>query len=129
MALRKKRKVAYPVRLLDEARKELFAFDAANRAEFIAAIDDFEQYGPAHVMVDTEKIEGDLYELKTESPTHWLRGFYFHLQEGLYVITHIFAKKTNKTSKTNKETGLSRYKACKEAMTRVTAGKHKTSGK
>ena len=89
----KKKKKAYPVRLMDEARVELFDLDAVNRAEFISAIDDFEQFGPSHAMVDTEKIEGELYELKTQSPTHWLRGFYFHLQDGLYVITHIFAKK------------------------------------
>ncbi|ORM94901.1 type II toxin-antitoxin system RelE/ParE family toxin [Pantoea cypripedii] len=124
-----KKKKAHPVKLMDEARAELFSLDAVNRAEFISAIDDFELYGPAHAMVDTEKIEGELYELKTQSPTHWLRGFYFHLQDGLYVITHIFAKKTNKTPKANKEIGLTRYKAFKEAMTRAAIVKSKKSGK
>lgn len=102
--------------LMEEARKELFALEPENRAEFISAIDDFEEYGPSHPKVDTEKIEGELYELKTESSSHWLRGFYFHLSGGKYVITHLFAKKTNKTPKTNRELGLSRYKEFKEMM-------------
>lgn len=54
---------AYPVKLMDNARNELFALDAVNRAGFISAFDDFEQ--PRSAMADTEKIEGDLLELKT----------------------------------------------------------------
>lgn len=50
-----------------------------------------------------------MYETKTHSQSHWLRGFYFHFHKGLWVITHIFAKKTNKTPKTNIELGLARY--------------------
>ncbi len=107
---------AYPVRLIDDARKELFALNAVNRAAFVSTLDDFEQYSPSHPMVDTEKIEGDLFELKTESSSHWLRGFYFHFKDGLYVVTHLFAKKTNKTPKANRELGTVRYKAFREAM-------------
>lgn len=101
----------FPVMLMAEARRELFALDPENRATFISAIDDFETLGPAHNRVDTEKIEGDLFELKTQSSSHWLRGFYFHYQDGNYVISHIFAKKTNKTPKSDRELGLSRYRA------------------
>ena len=109
----------FPVMLMDEARKELFAMDAEDRAAFISAIDDFELYGPGHRMVDTEKISGDLFELKAQSSSHWLRGFYFHYLDGLYVISHIFAKKTNKTPKSNRELGLARYMVFKDRMAKL----------
>ena len=95
---------------LSSARTELFSLDAINRAEFIAAIDNFEEYGPLSHQVDVKKIQGDMYEIKTQTQNHWLRGFYFHFHEGLWVITHIFVKKTNKTPKANIAIGISRYK-------------------
>ena len=107
----KKRDKNLPVMLLSVARKELFDLSAIDRAEFIAAIDDFEELGPRSSLVNTEKVQGDMYEIKTHSQSHWLRGFYFHFHQGLWVITHIFAKKTNKTPKANIELGLARYKA------------------
>ena len=88
-----------------------FELSAIDRAEFIAAIDDFEELGPCSSLVNTEKVQGDMYEIKTHSQSHWLRGFYFHFHQGLWGITHIFAKKTNKTPKANIELGLARYKA------------------
>lgn len=96
--------------LLSAARKELFDLSPIDRAEFIAAIDDFEEFGPWSSLVSTEKIQGDMYEIRTLSESHWLRGFYFHFHQGLWIITHIFAKKTNKTPKANIDLGLARYK-------------------
>jgi Phage-related protein len=104
-----KRKKDFPVVLLHAAREELFGLSAIDRAEFIAAIDDFEEFGPHSLQVNTEKIQGNMYEIKTHSQSHWLRGFYFHFHKGLWLITHFFAKKTNKTPKANVELGLARY--------------------
>ena len=100
----------FPVMLLHAAREELFDLNAIDRAEFIAAIDEFEEFGPSSSQVDTKKIQGEMYEIKTHSQSHWLRGFYFHFHKGLWVITHIFAKKTNRTPKADIELGLARYK-------------------
>ncbi|WP_145541105.1 type II toxin-antitoxin system RelE/ParE family toxin [Yersinia alsatica] len=104
-----KRRKNFPIRLLGLARRELSNLDAINRAEFLAAIDDFERYGPASGIPKVEKVEGNMYELKAQSRSHWLRGFYFHYFDGLYVITHIFAKKTNKAPDSSKALGLRRY--------------------
>lgn len=97
--------------LLAAAREELFDLNPIDRAEFIAAIDGFEEFGPQSSQVSREKIRGDMYEIKAHSQSHWLRGFYFHYHKALWVITHIFAKKTNKTPKANIELGLARYNA------------------
>ncbi|CNC52654.1 hypothetical protein B7R74_00210 [Yersinia pseudotuberculosis] len=105
-----KRRKNFPIRLLGSARKELSDLDAINRAEFLVAIDVFELHGPGSGVPNVEKIGGDMYELKTHSRSHWLRGFYFHYVDGLYIITHIFAKKTNKAPDSSKALGLRRYK-------------------
>lgn len=105
-----RRRKNFPVMLLGAARAELFALDAIDRAEFIAALDDFEEYGPSSPRVDTKKIQGEMFEIKTQTPDHWLRGFYFHFHEGLWIITHIFAKKTNKAPKADIAIGIARYK-------------------
>ncbi|KQN57822.1 type II toxin-antitoxin system RelE/ParE family toxin [Erwinia sp. Leaf53] len=105
----KKTAKRYPVMLLAAARKELFDLNPANRAEFIAAIETFEKHGPASGIPDVEKIQGDMYELKTQSSSHWMRGFYFHYHESKYIITHIFAKKSNATPQANKHKGLKRW--------------------
>lgn len=105
----KKTAKCFPVMLLTAARKELFDLSPANRAEFIVAINTFEKHGPASGIPDVEKIQGDMYELKTQSPSHWLRGFYFHYFENRYIISHIFAKKTNATPQANKQKGLKRW--------------------
>lgn len=46
-----------------------------------------------------KKITSDIYELRTQTNEHWLRGCYFHVKENRYYITHGFNKKTNKTPK------------------------------
>lgn len=88
-----KRRKNFPIRLLGSARKELSDLDAINRAEFLVAIDVFELHGPGSGVPNVEKIGGDMYELKTHSRSHWLRGFYFHYVDGLYIVTHILPRK------------------------------------
>lgn len=46
-----------------------------------------------------KKLTKDIYELRTQTDEHWLRGCYFQIKENNYWITHGFSKKTNKTPK------------------------------
>lgn len=49
------------------------------------------------------KIENNLYEIRTEQNKHWLRGLYFKAEGSRYIITHGFKKKTNKTPEKEKK--------------------------
>lgn len=44
-----------------------------------------------------KKLDNDIYELRSQTNDHWLRGCYFQIQGTEYYITHGFSKKTNRT--------------------------------
>lgn len=44
-----------------------------------------------------KKISENIYELRTQTDEHWLRGCYFQMEGTNYYITHGFNKKSNKT--------------------------------
>lgn len=44
-----------------------------------------------------KKLDNNLYELRSRTDEHWLRGCYFQVKDTNYYITHGFNKKTKKT--------------------------------
>ena len=44
-----------------------------------------------------KKLTKDIYELRTQTDEHWLRGCYFQVKGNKYWITHGFSKKSKKT--------------------------------
>ncbi|MDR1017764.1 MAG: type II toxin-antitoxin system RelE/ParE family toxin [Lachnospiraceae bacterium] len=55
----------------------------------------------AQRMLWVKKIEGEnnLYEIRSKQSSNIQRALYFHVENGYYVITHGFTKKTSKTPK------------------------------
>lgn len=46
-----------------------------------------------------KKLSKNIYELRSQTNEHWLRGCYFQIQGNSYWITHGFSKKSNRTPK------------------------------
>lgn len=49
-----------------------------------------------------QKLETNLYELRSKVSSNIQRVFYFHVVDNRYVITHGFTKKTDKTPENEK---------------------------
>lgn len=69
------------------------------KAKLMALIERIEQYGfeVSQKMKWTKKLEDNLYEIRSEFGGNHSRGIYFHYQNGVFIITNGFRKKTNKT--------------------------------
>ncbi|MDF7637053.1 type II toxin-antitoxin system RelE/ParE family toxin [Leuconostocaceae bacterium ESL0958] len=85
----------------DEFLEWLQKLPIKDRAKLLQVITDTEQQGllVAQRMTWVKKIEGhqNLYELRSKVAKNIQRALYFHVENGRYVITHGFTKKTQKT--------------------------------
>ena len=82
----------------------LDAIDSKARAKLLARIKEIETHGldVATRLLWVKKLEKNLYEIRVDSAGNQYRSLYFHAQDDLYVITHGFAKKTQKTPRREK---------------------------
>ena len=83
----------------------LKSIPAKDRAKLLATILNTEIHGMtvAIKMQWVKKIETDLYELRSKQGNNIQRALYFHKMNNVYVITHGFTKKRDRTPETEKE--------------------------
>ena len=72
-----------------------------DQAELLGILDKTRTHGMliAQRQQWVKKIDGNLYELRSKVSSNIQRALYFHVENGHYVITHGFTKKTQKTPK------------------------------
>ena len=63
--------------------------------QIINSIKRLKAFGGTSIPIDTKPIQGDVWELRPGNN----RVFYFYFKEGIYVLLHMFRKKTQKTPK------------------------------
>ena len=75
------------------------ALPTKDRVKLLAVISKTEQYGieVAIKMKWVKKLRNNLYELRSQSGSNIQRALYFHLVGNVYMITHAFTKKTDKS--------------------------------
>ncbi|EPI05667.1 toxin-antitoxin system, toxin component, RelE family [Enterococcus faecalis 13-SD-W-01] len=85
----------------DEFLEWVTALPIKDRAKLLRTIKETEVNGllVAQRLKWVKKIDTNLYELRSKVGTNIQRGLYFHVENGRYVITHGFTKKSEKTPK------------------------------
>ena len=69
------------------------------QAKMILTIDLLGSLGLDLVEPYSKYLGNGLRELRVQSSTHFIRIFYFHLQESTFLLTHAYTKKSNQTSR------------------------------
>ncbi|NEG69740.1 type II toxin-antitoxin system RelE/ParE family toxin [Bifidobacterium choloepi] len=79
----------------------LLTMDPASRSATLAKIQQIEELGLSVAMRKewVKKLENDLYEIRIRVKGNQYRSLYFHAYDNMYLITHTFMKKTQKTPK------------------------------
>lgn len=95
--------------------KEFFKFlDALSNADSAALatmIETIQLYGISEAKKHqwVKRLDNNLYEIRSHSTNHnQQRAIYFEAEKGVYVITHGFVKKTEKTPLKEKKKGVDR---------------------
>lgn len=85
----------------DEFLEWVTALPIKDRAKLLRTIKETEVNGllVAQRLKWVKKIDTNLYELRSKVGLNIQRGLYFHVENGRYVITHGFTKKSEKTPK------------------------------
>lgn len=85
----------------DEFLEWVAALSIKDRANLLRTIKETEVNGllVAQRLKWVKKIDTNLYELRSKVGSNIQRGLYFHVENGRYVITHGFTKKSEKTPK------------------------------
>lgn len=86
----------------------LLALPAKDRAKMIWTIQSVEALGleVAKRQKWIKKLDDNLFELRSIQGNNIQRGFYFKYKDGIFVITHGFTKKTQKTPKKEIKRGI-----------------------
>ena len=83
----------------DEFYEWLRTLPIKDRAKLLSVVNKTEKEGllVAQNQKWVKKIEKNLYELRSKVSTNIQRAFYFHAEGNLFIITHGFTKKDQKT--------------------------------
>ena len=97
----------YEVELLPPVMEFLRGIDAKMRAKAARTIELLRLFGPALPMPHAKKLSGyPLWEPRVKQGSNIIRMFYFAKDGTTYVITSGFAKKSDKTSRSEIEKAL-----------------------